>query len=288
MNSYTTSDPVEEEEVQMNDLDLLEVTWITMTSLIIFVFGMLGNVITVYIYTRSKEQRRKKVFELILAAIDIYALCVLLPIFTFDLYVNEGLSVYFSLAISVVGQSYYTTILCSTICRYVAVYRPFSFNIFIEKWRMRFVVIICVATLFVFGRTVVVKFILTDKFTAVEVIDRMLVTVICLGSIAVLFILIIAKLVKPNELVAQAAEQNPGLRKRHVVAVKTFGAVTLCFLASYASAFIVRNGVLPLSAFYMYFLNHICNPVIYFLFNREFRAKVRDLIRLNPVQSEIT
>ena len=138
MDNYTTSDEIEEEEVEMNDLDHLELTWIAMTSLIIFVLGMLGNVITGYIYTRSKVLRRKKVFELILAAIDIYALCVLLPIFTFDLYANEGLSVYFSLAMSVNGHSYYTTILCSTICRYVAVYHPLKAKIFIEKWRMRF------------------------------------------------------------------------------------------------------------------------------------------------------
>ena len=244
MDNYTTSVKIEEEEVQMNSLDPVRVVWITMTSLLIFVFGMLGNVITVYIYTRSKKLRQKKVFELILATLDIYALFVLLPIFTLDLYAgkDELLSLNFSLAIPVAGQSYYVTILCSTICRYVAVYHPFSFNIFIEKWRMRFVVIICFVTLLAFGRAIVLKFILTDKFTAVEFNDRVLVAVICLGSIVVLFILIIAKLIKPNELVAQAAEQNPGLRKRHVVAVKTFGAVTLCFLASYASAFIVRNG----------------------------------------------
>ena len=52
-------------------LDLFRATWITMTSLLILILGMLGNIATVYIYTRSKKLRQNKVFELILAAFDI-------------------------------------------------------------------------------------------------------------------------------------------------------------------------------------------------------------------------
>ena len=268
------------EEMRLTSLDLLRATWTTMTSLTVFVFGMLGNVATVYIYTRSKEIRRRKVFELILAAFDISALFVVLPIFTLNLYANEGLSAYLGLAISICAHSYYVTILCSTICRFVAVYRPFSFKIFFEKWRRRFVMMIVFTTLLVFCRTFVFRVILEQSFTSLYVID-VIFSIVCFGLIAVFFILIIVKLIKPSAFIAEAAEQNPIMRNRHVVAVKTFGAVTLCFLISYTAAYAVRSELLPLYADYLYFLNHICNPVIYILLNREFREKVRDLTRLN-------
>ena len=285
MDNFTTSESLDLEKgnEQENDLahvDAVRATWITMTSLLIFTFGMLGNVTTVYIYTRSKKLRQNNMFELILAAFDIFALFVLLPIFTLDLYNNVGLSVQFSLAISVCGHSYYITILCCTICRYVAVYHPFTFKVFIEKWRMRFVAIICFATVAVFCRTFLLRIIINVKFSWVYFIDILLLTSFCFASIFVLFILIIAKLMKQNQVGEQGSSgQSGGARKKHVVAIKTFGAVSLCFLTSYITAYLVRNGFMPIYADFLYFLNHICNPVIYLFFNREFRAKAREIFR---------
>ena len=281
-----------EKQSGFNGIDF-RLTWITMTSLLIFVFGMIVNVTTVYIYTRSKKLRQNKIFELILAAFDIYALLVLLPIFTFDLYANEGLSVYFSLAISAVIISYYVTILCSTICRYVAVYHPFSFKAFFKKWRMRFVVIIYVTAALFFIRNLVLRAILKVAVSPVYFIDIILLSSVCFISIAVLFIFIIAKLMKQNTVGAQGAVQDGEtpyfkvMHRKHLVAVKTFGAVSLCFLASYVTSFSVGTGLIPVAALYMYFLNHVCNPVIYFLINRDFREKIRGLVTfLSPVSGD--
>ena len=273
----TTTNPSPENEVKETEFDLVRASWITMTSLLIFIFGMLGNVTTVYIYTRSRELRHKKVFELILAAFDIYALCVLLPIFSFDLYTNEGLSLYFSLAISLCAHSYHITILCCTICRYIAIYRPFSFNIFFAKWRMRFVYIIMAATVYFCARSLVLRAVLKVKPFGLYLVDIFVLTFTSFVLIAVLFILIIAKIMKQNKVGPQAAVQDGGTRKKHLIAVKTFGAVSLYFLISYFSAFMAANGVIPLAALYLYFLNHICNPVIYLFLNREFRGKVQEI-----------
>ena len=75
--SFATS-KAEHEDVTMASVDLFRATWTIMTSLIVFVFGMVGNVTILYIYSRGRELRHSKVFELILAAFDIYALVVLL------------------------------------------------------------------------------------------------------------------------------------------------------------------------------------------------------------------
>ena len=243
---------------------------------------MLGKVTNVYIYTRSRELRHKKVFELILAVFDIYALFVVLPILTHNIYFNETAGgLYIGLAMAMCAHSYHITILCCTICRYVAVYHPFSFNTFFEKWRMRFVYIITVATIIFFMRSIVWRVILKLEYSRYYLFDILLFTIASFVSIAVLFILIIAKLMKQNTVGAQAAVQDGGTRKKHVVAVKTFGAVSVCFLLSYAAAYSVANGISPYAFVYFYFLNHTCNPVIYLLLNREFRGKFRDLITRN-------
>ena len=68
-------------------------------------------------------------------------------------------------------------------------------------------------------------------------------------------------------------------RERHVVAVKTFGAVTLCLLASYIPAFAVASQSLRVEFLFLYYINHLCNPFIYFSFNREFRQSVFAVVR---------
>ena len=104
------------------------------------------------VHRQEKQETATK--EDVLATFDIYVMCILLPIFTFDLYADEGYGVFFGLAMSISAHSYYITILCSTICRYVAVYHPFSFKVFFEKWRIRFVAIIVCVTVFFFATIV--------------------------------------------------------------------------------------------------------------------------------------
>ena len=115
MDDITTFSQISDVE-NVNYQDVVRSLRIFITSLFILILGMLGNVTTVYIYTRSKILRHNKMFELILAAFDIYALFVLLPMFTLIFYSQDDqLLLYIKLAISVSGHSYYVTILCSTI-----------------------------------------------------------------------------------------------------------------------------------------------------------------------------
>ena len=193
----TTHDCVEESVNTTQDpsksFNLVRITWVTLTSLLIFTIGMLGNVTTIYIYARSKKLRRNKVFELVLAAFDVYALLVLLPIYAVDVARNEGLSKYFSLAIASCAHSYHITILCSTICRYVAVYHPFKFNTFFQKWGPRFTTVISIVTMVMFTRTltVVVIFNVRSIHTFVDII---LLTVASFTCTAILFVAIIIRL----------------------------------------------------------------------------------------------
>ena len=76
MDEISTFESVQDMTETICDQDLIRTAWIALTSTLIFTFGMLGNVTTVYIYTRSKKLRENKMFELILAAFDIYAMRV--------------------------------------------------------------------------------------------------------------------------------------------------------------------------------------------------------------------
>ena len=123
MEGSTDETQTEVDEIIMDDkyqthFDWFRLTLVVMTSLLIFTIGMLGNVTTIYIYTRSKKLRRNKVFELILAGIDIYALLVPLGILSYDVYKDrKGFSSLYVTCASPASHGYYITILFSTIWR---------------------------------------------------------------------------------------------------------------------------------------------------------------------------
>ena len=292
----STSDCVDNPTTN-NSADTLRTTWVCITSLLIFTIGMLGNVTTIYIYTRSKKLRRNKVFELILSAFDVYALLVVLPTATFDVYRDDGLSNHTRYFISPCSHSYYITILCSTICRYVAVCHPFKFNSFFDIWRSRFVFIILAVCVVIFTRTfVLVEVLRVDGTSRAYFADLFILTCVSFTAITVLYIILVVRLTKHNSIAPkqshiavvgnpsgttgenQVAGQNR-TRRKHVVALKTFGAVFICFVASYVTLYIVGSDLVPIECGLLYFLNHICNPVIYFLFNQEFRQKVKELLK---------
>ena len=287
----TKTDTETFEHSSTKDIDWFRLTWVVMTSLLIFTIGMLGNVTTIYIYTRSKKLRRNKVFEILLAVMDIYALLFPLSIFTYSVYhQTRSLDKIIVLLLEGLAHGYYTTILCSTICRFVAVFHPFKFNMFFEKWRIRFVVTIVVLFVVVTIRTFFVHFVFYLDDSALYLLDLAVLTLLSFSTIFVLFARIIHKLSKMNrvgvagnnmEMVGRGENVAPPTqtREKHVVAVKTFGAVTACLLISYGIGFVVAAQLLPLSFMYLYYINHICNPFIYFFVNQEFRSSVRRLYR---------
>ena len=297
----TTESPqtfeTEIEEMEMSEqdsnIDWFRLTWVVMTSLLIFTIGMLGNVTTIYIYTRSKKLRRNKVFELILAALDIYALVFPLGVASYDIYHDvRELSIPYTIVASVSSHTYYVTILCSTICRYVAVFHPFKFNMFFEKWRMRFVAISGASSLIIIVRSSLMMFVFKLERSPIRLVDTALLTITSLISIFVLFGRIIYKLSKMNrvgvagnnmEMVGRGENVAPPTqtREKHVVAVKTLGKLTVFLLFSFTAPYLVQLDVVGFEFNILYYLNHICNPFVYFLFNRQFRQSLLDIVKRN-------
>ena len=283
---------------------LVHTVWVLMTSLLIFSLGMLGNLTTIYIYTRSKKLRQNKVFELILAAFDIYALVIILPTLTVDLLINEAtlnlgvpgdvlVSIYIY-SIPICGHGYYVTILSNTIFRYVAVFHPFKFNTFAEKWRPIFVIaIISYSVLHPVKNFVFIQFLDIHVSSTLFFADSIALSCFCFVSFSTLFTKITLKLKKSNRVASAgmgmemsgmgsssshvASTHSSSARKTHNIALKNFATTSIIFVVSYVFVFCPTMGYLSHSWLYLYFLNHICQPFIYFAFNSEFREHVREL-----------
>ena len=195
----------------------------------------------------------------------------------------------FRVTIAFCGRGYYLTILFSTVCRYVAVFHPFKFNLFFEKWRPRFVVIILALAVIFTVRALVVVAVLQLEATLLTLIDIILITSVVFASIIVLFVVIIVKLMKLNVVApiftvemsrgGLATASQVGSRRKHVVAVKTFAIVTVCFVLGYAASFLAASGLIDDACNYLYFANHVCNPFIYVALNREFRRSFLALFK---------
>ena len=262
MEDFTTSNPDDlgwfekDKTATINtnpDLDLTRITWITTTSLLIFTVGMLGNVTTIYIFTRSKKVRQTKVFELLLAAFDVYALTFYLISADFFVY-HEKLNGEFVVVSMFCFHGYYTTILCSTVCRYVAVFHPFKYNEFIRKWRPRLVGAIAgvVCTALIYSSIALFHFDQFETFHMVVLLSFYSYFVASCLAIGILFFKISKKLASTNSVaverhsVATVTVNNVTVgevhRKSHMVAVKSFIAIFLCFLVSYIPGYGVVLG----------------------------------------------
>ena len=79
-----------------------------------------------------------------------------------------------------------------------------------------------------------------------------------------------------------ASQYRAQSRSQHVTSVKVFVAVFLLYLFSYLPSFLILFGVVDNFVFvYTYFLNHVGNPICYYVINREFRKDVHNLFVCN-------
>ena len=70
---------------------------------------------------------------------------------------------------------------------------------------------------------------------------------------------------------------KPAVRKsRHVLVVKMFSAIFLCFIFSFTGMVLPLVLGLDDHMYYLVFTNNLCNPVIYYWLNKEFRAEYND------------
>ena len=62
--------------------------------------------------------------------------------------------------------------------------------------------------------------------------------------------------------------------------LKMFGAITILFVLSFTPFMMVNTGITQdmFWLYYFYFMNHTCNPVIYYAINIKFRKDVKELV----------
>ena len=78
----------------------------------------------------------------------------------------------------------------------------------------------------------------------------------------------------------RATGMSSTARARHVTSVKVFAAILVIFILSYLPTILVINQIFDnFYIAYLYFINHIGNPVAYYVINRQFRSDVNKLIR---------
>ena len=79
-------------------------------------------------------------------------------------------------------------------------------------------------------------------------------------------------------LPSQGAHRN----RQHMVAIaRMFAVVTVAFVLAYLPTLLVIFRAIPYSYFamYSYYLNHVCNPVIYGILNKDFRRDLKEFLR---------
>ena len=164
------------------------------------------------------------------------------------------------------------------------------YNQFFKQWRPKFfALIVGTFVCFLLRALLIVVFDFSSIFLVVFLFNMT-----SFVAIAVLFVKIIVKLLKLNTVVpgtVQMAVVGNGTgqmqcdsnilhiqtRKKHLVAVKTFLSIWVCLIVSYLPGYVVTLGLLHPAAIFLYFINHLCNPLIYFMFNKEFRRSVRNM-----------
>ena len=78
---------------------------------------------------------------------------------------------------------------------------------------------------------------------------------------------------------AERANQQPAARGKHVLMMKVFAAITFLFLVSYTPVvLLIVRATHNFHVLYMYFINHIGNPIVYLIFIKQFRADVKEIV----------
>ena len=98
-----------------------------------FVFGIVGNSIVIHIYRRKPANYVGNLYLILIAAVDIFTCCVILPLFPFlkymyrDPYLIPLRRVFFLLK-NWVGSTYYFLLLIMAAERCLAIFWPFTFR----------------------------------------------------------------------------------------------------------------------------------------------------------------
>ena len=103
---------------------------------------------------------------------------------------------------------------------------------------------------------------------------------IAILAIVVIVILFTAIVVRIRRNSAQRAALGVGGHDaQHMKAVKMFSLITAFYLLGYVPFGLSKAGVVSDKLKILYFINHICNPIIYFALNDKFRSDIIGLMK---------
>ena len=99
-------------------------------------------------------------------------------------------------------------------------------------------------------------------------------------GIVVIVILFTAIVVRIRRNSAQRAALGVGGQDaQHMKAVKIFSLITAFYLVGYVPFGLTITSVLRAEFGFLYYINHVCNPIIYFAINDQFRCDVICLLK---------
>ena len=270
-------------------------------TIILMITGIVGNGTVLKIYYKEKKQA-SKIYIIALAWIDLVGCVVFLPQIPFWQLVSAlGLSSpvagYISVGLMMQKQSYLFVQIAMVFDRIFAVFKPHSFNQLRRKTNLILLMIFAALQITIVASATIfyssgdsTGFILAMLAYIPPFMVAFCIYVVAYPAIAV-------KLWKQNRRIGAATgnQQNSNIvsesqqrTKHHIKTLKLYVAVLALFLFTFLPAVgytIVYNlGIgtywsLYMWVSYIYYINTIGNPFIYYIFIKKFRNDVRVMFR---------
>ena len=239
---------------------------------VISVLCFSGNSLVIFIYSRSKKIAETKVFELAFAVLDISACSLLLPMYFLRMRSVSICSYKFAIKFAkfsegIVGPlaftSYYSLLVCVAIDRFCAVFYPLQFKIMRNSYIRKMFMSVAVYMIL----TVVAVRVLAGTYVR-DLYVKNVTTVLSILALLVIVILFSAIVVRIRRHGGQRAALGVGGQDaQHLKAVKIFSLITAFYVLGYVPFGFAITGRIAKEFVFLYYVNHICNPIIYVAVN---------------------
>ena len=246
-------------------------------AVVIAVVCVFGNSTVLFIYTRSKAIAESKIFELAFAVLDIFACLLLMSLFftpSLHCFTMQSkpfmIHIFGFVAAPTAVNGYYGLLLCVAVDRFCAVFYPLQFKSMRKKYIGKMMAAVTVYILLI-----VIAFNLNALDYRAMLSITVVIAVVALVVIVILFTLIVVRIRRHSA--QRAALGVGGQDAQHLTAVKMFSLITAFYLLGYVPLCFRRLNFGPIELNFFYFVNHVCNPIIYVIFNDRFRRDVTNL-----------
>ena len=250
-------------------------------------FGTFENSVVIYLFTRKNSSYAGNAYIIALAVLDILACTILAQIMIFvdDLksmqYVYTACWVFAEWLV----LSYLCVLAAMSLDRLTAVARPVRYQ---GMKSLQKYIISGIMTAIAFLVTFQALLVVLNADAAIRSVDDgfLLLTIAgCLVIIVVSYTIIIQKLIHQNSKVqselSKIHTKTPTATKSsvHVTTVKVFVGVSILYVASYIPVVIAHLTAHHIVYKFLYMINHVGNPIIYYVLNKKFRNDATDLFR---------